>query len=161
MFAEELPCCQPAGGRPFGARSELLLLVFAPWLFVGTGPLALAGYERARSWHQVDTCLGLIPSTWLSIPALVVFTLLFRGLSGQWRATGGGYHRLGSVVALRALPMVGGAVLLVWLAGAQQLLWPELIANNPQNGTAGVLAVQQMYNYRTLPGSHSSAIGLV
>jgi ABC-type sugar transport system permease subunit len=149
------------GFRPLGAYSELLLLIFAPWLFVGTGPLALAGYDRARGAHQVDTFLGLIPPTWLSIPALVVFTLLFRGLSGQWRATGGGYHRLGTMVALPALPMFAGAVLLVWLAGAQQLLWPELIATSPENGTAAVVAVQQTYAYGALPGRYSSAVGLV
>jgi ABC-type sugar transport system permease subunit len=146
--------------RPLGAYSEMLLLIFAPWLFVGTGPLALAGYERARSAHQVDTFLGLVPPTWLSIPALVVFTLLFRGLSVQWRATGAGYHRLGNVVALPALPMFGAAVLLAWLAGAQQLLWPELIATNPQNATAAV-AVQEAYAHGVLPGAHSSAVGLI
>jgi hypothetical protein len=107
--------------RPLGAYSELLLLIFAPWLFVGTGPLALAGYERARDMKQLNTFAGLIPPTWLSIPALVVFALLFRGLSQQWRAAGGGYQRLGGMVALPALPALGGVLLLVWLAGAQQL----------------------------------------
>jgi ABC-type sugar transport system permease subunit len=147
--------------RPLGARSELLLLIFAPWLFVGTGPLAVADFERARSWHQLDTFLGLIPPTWLSIPALVVFTLLFRGLSGQWRVAGGGYDRLGRMVALPALPMLGGAVLLAWLAGTQQLLWPDLIANSPGRGTAGVVVVEQMHTYAAAPGQLSSAVGLV
>ena len=39
-----------------------------------------------------------------------------------------GYQRLGAVIALPALPMLGGAVLVTWLAGAEQLLWPEMIA---------------------------------
>jgi ABC-type sugar transport system permease subunit len=147
--------------RPLGRYSELLLLIFAPWLFVGTGPLALAAYERARSWDQVDTFLGLIPPTWLSIPALVLFTLLFRGLSGQWRAAGGGYQWLGRVVALPALPMLGGAVLLTWLAGAQQLLWPEMIASNPQNGPASVAMVLQMQAYSMVPSRYLGVMGLV
>jgi ABC-type sugar transport system permease subunit len=147
--------------RPLGTRSELLLLIFAPWLFVGTGPLAVADFERAKDWHQLDTFLGLIPPTWLSIPALVVFTLLFRGLSGQWRSAGGGYDQLLRTVALPALPMLGGAMLLSWLAGAQQHLWPWLIASSPERGTAGVVAVQQMRTYTAYPDQHSSAVGLV
>ncbi len=147
--------------RPLGAYSELLLLIFAPWLFVGTGPLALAAFERARNWHQVNTFLGLIPPGWLSIPALVVFTLLFRGLSGQWRAAGGGYQQLGRMVALPALPMIGGAALVAWLTGAQQLLWPELVSNGPKSGTAAVLTIQQMYSQGGLGGIHSSTMGLL
>jgi ABC-type sugar transport system permease subunit len=148
--------------RPLGARSELLLLLFAPWLFVGTGPLAVADYERARSWHQVDTFFGLIPPSWLSIPALVLFTLLFRGLSAQWRAAGARFDRVGTAIALPALPMLGGAVVLVWLAGAQQLLWPELIANSPRSATAGIeLLREQIGAYVVDLRHHSSAAGLV
>lgn len=150
--------------RPLGEKSELLLLVFAPWLFVGIGPLALV--ERDRSRHQVDTFFGLIPPTWLSIPALVMFTLLLRGLSGQWRAAGGGYRRLGRMVALPALPMLGGAVLIAWLIGAQQFLWPWLMVNRfPGVSPAGVVAYNDTYgmlysNLAVRPGLHSSALGL-
>jgi ABC-type sugar transport system permease subunit len=149
--------------RPLGAYSELLLLIFAPWLFVGTGPLALAGYERARDMKQLNTFAGLIPPSWLSIPALVMFALLFRGLSQQWRAAGGGYQRLGGMVALPALPALGGVLLLVWLAGAQQLLWPWLIGTTSSLTPAGPLAVNQTIAQYSIPrpGTHSSAIGLV
>jgi hypothetical protein len=149
--------------RPLGEKSELLLLIFAPWLFVGIGPLALVDYDRSR--HQVGTFLGLIPPSWLSIPALVVFTLLLRGLSAQWRAAGGGYQRLGRMVALPALPMLGGAVLIAWLVGAQQFLWPWLMVTRRDVSPAGVVAYNDTYgmlysNLAVRPGLHSSALGL-
>jgi ABC-type sugar transport system permease subunit len=148
--------------RPLGARSELLLLIFAPWLFVGTGPLALAGFERAEKTHQLNTFLGLIPPSWLSIPALVIFTLLMRGLSGQWRAAGSAGPRLVSMVGLPALPMVGAAVLAVWLAGAQDFFWPSLIASDPINGTAGTVGVYGIYGqFSNAIGAQSGALGLI
>ena len=60
--------------RPFGHRSEWLLMLFAPWLFVGVAPYAVARF--------LDQNRGLVshtPPMWLSVPALVVFTLLFAG----------------------------------------------------------------------------------
>jgi ABC-type sugar transport system permease subunit len=109
--------------RPLGRWSELLLLPFAPWLFVGLGPVLLDhalrvvmvfGFERGP--------LGLpsmIPLAPLSIPALFVFTLLFRGQCSRWRGGGG----VGRALLVPALPMLLLAVLLTTLLNVQQTGW--------------------------------------
>lgn len=141
--------------RPLGRWSELLLLPFAPWLFVGTGPLSLAGYDRVRAAGQLDTFTALIPPTWLAIPALMIFTVLFRGLAGTWLASD------------RVLPVdrdlaraVGPMVALVFgatvLVGAQDLSWSYVVAADAEYLTGPLLAVRQLTE---LPDSHV-AIGL-
>jgi hypothetical protein len=150
--------------RPLGRWSELLLLPFAPWLFVGLGPLSLAGFDRVRAAGQLNTFAGLIPPSWLAIPALVIFTVLFRGLAayplvidparglrdpGAWQ--------LGKRTMRSALPMVGlvfGATVLV---RSQDLSWSFVVAADAEHLTGPLLAVRQLAE---LPASHVS-VGLV
>lgn len=127
------------GLRPFGRFSELLLLPFAPWLFTGTGPLAIESYLRTRDLGQLDTFLGLVPPGWVSVPALFAFTLLFRGLEPRWRAGGG----FGRTMIAPAAPMVVLAGLVTWLVGAGQVLWPWLVAQSPTTRPAPLEAFTQ------------------
>lgn len=106
--------------RPLGRWSELLLLPFAPWLFVGFGPLLIAHFEQVRAADEVNTFSGLIQPSWLVIPALFVFTVLFRGLENRRRR---GPANTISAVLLPALPMVAIATGVVWVIRAQSLLW--------------------------------------
>jgi hypothetical protein len=124
------------GLRPLGRWSELLLLPFAPWLFVGVGPLFLSHWHAAESRpiERVDTLLGLIPPVWLAVPALFVFTLLFRGLSRQL-----GYGRM----LLRSLPMLGLVGAATWLVQSQGLLWPLIVAVGEDTYPAQVFLAQQ------------------
>ncbi|MBL6279158.1 sugar ABC transporter permease [Micromonospora fiedleri] len=115
------------GLRPLGRFSELLLLPFAPWLFVGTGPLAIESYLRARDFDQLNTFLGLVPPGWVSIPALFLFTVLFRGLEPRWRAGAG----FGRAMLAPAAPMIVLVGLVTWLVTAGQVLWPTLVASTP------------------------------
>ncbi|SCE67630.1 hypothetical protein GA0074695_0231 [Micromonospora viridifaciens] len=128
------------GLRPLGRASELLLLPFAPWLFVGDGPLVLAHFRRVHEADQFDTFVGLIPPGWLSVPALVVLTLFFRGQRERWEAGG----RFGSTMLLPALPMVAGAGLLSWLVGAQGWLWPQLVIQDVQHAPATSLLMTRL-----------------
>ncbi|MFY1631689.1 sugar ABC transporter permease [Solwaraspora sp. WMMB335] len=125
------------GLRPLGRFSEILLVPFAPWLFVGTGPLAIEAFIRTRDVDQLNTLTGLIPPGWVSIPALVAFTMLFRGLEPGWRAGGG----FGRTMALPALPMAALAGLLSWLFSAGQVLWPWLVTQGPTARPAPLDAV--------------------
>ncbi|QOC91592.1 sugar ABC transporter permease [Micromonospora craniellae] len=127
------------GLRPLGRFSELLLLPFAPWLFVGTGPLAIESYLRTRDLDQVNTFLGVMPPGWVSIPALFLFTLLFRGLEPGWRAGGG----FGGTMLAPAAPMVLLAGLVTWLVSSGQLLWPWIVGQTPGTRTAPVEAMAQ------------------
>ena len=118
--------------RPLGRYSELLLVPFAPWLFVGVGPLAVAGYERTEELGQLGLFLGLVPPVWLSVPALFAFTLLFRGRHAQAGGTG-------RTLLLPALPMLAVTALPTWLAHAQSPLWATLVSRGPDSLTAPVL----------------------
>jgi hypothetical protein len=150
--------------RPLGSCSELLLLPFAPWLFVGLGPLSLAGFDRARAAGQLNTFIGLVPPTWLAIPALMIFTVLFRGLAAESlvldRAQGSwvsGGWRAGLGLMRPAVPMVvlvGGATM---LAHAQNLSWSYVVAADAEHLTGPLLAVRQLAE---LPASNVS-VGLV
>ncbi|GAB3151188.1 hypothetical protein GCM10027290_39870 [Micromonospora sonneratiae] len=144
------------GLRPLGRFSEALLLLFAPWFFVGSGPLLIANYLRARDLDQINTFIGLIPPSWVSIPALVAFTLLFRGQQARWRA-GSGFV---SSMLLPALPMLGLAGLLTWLLAAQDLIWPYAVAQAAEMLPAPVVLLLTGGTSAFRGGAASEAIGL-
>jgi hypothetical protein len=106
--------------RPLGRSSGLLLLPFAPWLFVGIAPLSVAHYRSADELGRLNTFLGLIPPVWVVVPAL----FLFRGLADR---SGG---RLGDTLR-PALPMLGLVIGATWLVQAQDVTWSLLAAVNP------------------------------
>jgi ABC-type sugar transport system permease subunit len=132
--------------RPLGRRSELLLLPFAPFLFVGIGPLALRAYAADATASRHSSVVGLIPPTRLVIPALVVFTLLAKGLAekehAQWRRTGI-RHTWWRAFGEPALPMLGIIAVGTWVAQAQNLLWPLLSAGTRYTTGPGLLAFDQ------------------
>ncbi|MEU5993297.1 hypothetical protein ABZ806_30375, partial [Spirillospora sp. NPDC047418] len=143
------------GLRPLGRRSEWLLLPFAPWLFVGIGPLSISGFENARSFDLIDTFGSLIPPTLISVPALVVLTLFCRGRAAAWQAqmaagapAAGGFLRTVAVPALPLAVLLGGATVLI---NAQELLWPLLVGTSRDTMTAPVALVSQLGQY-SAPG---------
>ncbi|MDR7276471.1 sugar ABC transporter permease [Catenuloplanes atrovinosus] len=111
--------------RPLGDRSELLLFLFAPWLFVGTGPFGTVHFQTLHDLGLIDTSLALLPPTYLSIPALVVFTLLFRGLAES---------RPGSPVRTLppALPMAAVVAGVTYLVQTQDAFWQTLTVLDPE-----------------------------
>ncbi|GAA4530915.1 carbohydrate ABC transporter permease [Nonomuraea ferruginea] len=118
------------GLRPLGRRSEWLLLPFAPWLFVGAGPLSIANWNTLRGLGLVDTVAALVPPLLVSVPALVILTLLCKGLAE--RNTGD----LLSGVVRPSFPMACVLVVAVTLVNAQDLLWPLLVTQQPDLATA-------------------------
>ncbi|MBF8194506.1 sugar ABC transporter permease, partial [Nonomuraea sp. K274] len=120
------------GLRPLGRRSEWLLLVFAPWLFAGTGVFGVANWQNMRDLGLIDSFLALIPPLLVSVPALFVLTLLCKGLAER---DGGDFF---GGVFLPSLPMAGILAGGVALVNAHDLLWPLLIAQNAALFTAPV-----------------------
>ncbi len=133
--------------RPLGRFSELLLLPFAPWLFVTPTIQAFGAFNSLAESNNLNTTASLIPPVWLNIPALVLFAILFRGLSEDWRAGRHSLHR----VLLRALPMAALAVLATWLINAQSLMWPMVFGGKPTLFTGPVTVVNIWQSM--LPGS--------
>jgi hypothetical protein len=110
--------------RPFGRASEGLLLPFAPWLLVGSGPLHTYTFDSLARAGAMDSWLGLVPRTWVVIPALFVLTLLLRGQRARWdrlRASGQPASLAGNFV-LPVLPMVALLAGVTWLVQAQDVL---------------------------------------
>ncbi|MCK2216716.1 sugar ABC transporter permease [Actinomadura sp. ATCC 31491] len=127
------------GLRPLGRRSEWLLLIFAPWLFVGTGTLGVANWQTLRNLGLIDTFLALVPPLLVSVPALFVLTLLCKGLAER----DGGRDFFGGVV-LPSLPMAGILAGAVTLVNAQDLLWPLLVVQEPGLFTATAAQAAQL-----------------
>ncbi|MEV4014009.1 sugar ABC transporter permease [Nonomuraea angiospora] len=129
------------GLRPLGRGSEWLLLVFAPWLFVGTGPLGVANWQNMRNMGLIDSFLALFPPLLVSVPALLVLTLLCKGLAERTdKDFFGG-------VFLPSLPMAGILAGAVALVNAQDLLWPLLVAQKPALFTAPVAQMAQLSSF--------------
>ncbi|MDR7275902.1 hypothetical protein [Catenuloplanes atrovinosus] len=105
--------------RPLGDRSELLLLPFAPWLLTGGTATAFANAINLDGVPAAANVVlsALTPPHWLSVPALVLFTLLLRGQGEIWRRTG----RPGAF--LPVLPAVGLAFGAVYLSFVNDHLW--------------------------------------
>ncbi|MER5999967.1 sugar ABC transporter permease [Nonomuraea angiospora] len=129
------------GLRPLGRGSEWLLLVFAPWLFVGTGPLGVANWQNMRNMGLIDSFLALVPPLLVSVPALLVLTLLCKGLAERTdKDFFGG-------VFLPSLPMAGILAGAVALMNAQDLLWTLLVAQKPTLFTAPVAQMAQLGSF--------------
>ncbi|MFG2072986.1 carbohydrate ABC transporter permease [Nonomuraea maritima] len=126
------------GLRPIGRYSEWLLLLFAPWLFAGTGVLGGANWQNMLNLDLVDTFPALVPPVLVSVPALLVLTLLCRGLSER-----AGRDFFGGVV-LPSLPMAGILAGAVTLVNAHDLLWPMLVAQEPELFTTAVAQAGQL-----------------
>ncbi|MEU7743591.1 hypothetical protein [Nonomuraea sp. NPDC049158] len=129
------------GLRPLGRGSEWLLLVFAPWLFVGMGPLSLADWRTIRGMSLIDSFIALVQPVLVSVPALLILTLLCKGLAAR-----GGKDFLSGVV-LPSLPMAGILVLAITLVNGQDLLWPLLVAQDPGLATAPVQLLTRSSGY--------------
>ncbi len=71
------------GLRPLGKRSEWLLLLFCPWLFIGLSPLSLQIFSWLHKTSLLDTFIGLIPPLLMSVPMLVILTLFFKGQTAR------------------------------------------------------------------------------
>ncbi|MFI6599741.1 hypothetical protein ACIBHX_26130 [Nonomuraea sp. NPDC050536] len=124
--------------RPLGKGSEWLLLAFAPWLFVGMGPLSIANWKLMRNLGLLDRAPALIPPILVSIPALFVLTLLCKGLAER----GSGDFLRG--VLLPSLPMAAVLTGAIALMNAQELLWPLLAEQDPGLATAPVELVKEL-----------------
>ncbi|WP_144069926.1 sugar ABC transporter permease [Nonomuraea indica] len=129
------------GLRPLGRRSEWLLLPFAPWLFVGVGPLSVAGWSNFRGMRLLDTFLVLVQPFLVSVPALFVLTLLCKGLAERTD------RDLLSGVVLPSLPMAGVLTGAVTLVNAQDVLWPLLVTHDRELATAPVVQMLQLTQF--------------
>jgi ABC-type sugar transport system permease subunit/ABC-type maltose transport system permease subunit len=134
--------------RPFGKRSELLLLPFSPWLFVTISSLSIVAYRGLADAGRLDTFSALSPPIILSVPMLFILTLFFKGQEPKWRAVQAEGRSAVSAfftrVILPSLPLVALLACASLLVDMQDMLWPLLAVSSPQNYTIN-LALLSLY----------------
>jgi ABC-type glycerol-3-phosphate transport system permease component len=127
--------------RPFGKRSEWLLLFFSPWLFVTVLPLSLVNFIAAQKAEMLDTFAGSLSPILFSIPALFILTLFFAGRASQ-RDGSEETPRFFSHFVLPSLPLAA----VLWLAliffNGQDVFWSLLVAQSPERWSLNVALLQ-------------------
>jgi ABC-type sugar transport system permease subunit/ABC-type glycerol-3-phosphate transport system permease component len=123
--------------RPLGRWSELLLLLFSPWLFVTIGPLSIAMWQGIQTVGALDTLVGLAPPIILSVPILFILTLFFKGQAPKWEAAqaegqpaaGAFFNKL----ILPSLPLLALLACVAFFIESQAFLWPLIVTHKPGN----------------------------
>jgi len=125
--------------RPFGDASRWLLLLFAPWVFVGSGPLGVANLEAIAEEGEWMVIGSFPVRAWIAIPLLFLFAALFWGLEDRRRTalregTDPGEARRAFFAG--AWPMLVLAALVLLLVHAQdqfwqQITWQDMFASGP------------------------------
>ena len=119
--------------RPLGDRSEWLLMLFAPFLFVGTAPLLPGSFHT----DTISDFTGLIPPVWIAVPALLIFSVFLRGQCERYAPASAGDVVV--KVILPVLPLVllvGGAM---WVVQSQDLFWQ--LNYSPNGAGTGLVTV--------------------
>ncbi|WP_035737064.1 hypothetical protein [Glycomyces arizonensis] len=140
--------------RPLGDGSRWLLLLFAPWLFVGSGPLVLANYEALVEADALSTFTALIPRAWIAVPALFVFTALFWGLEDRRRsatALGTPSAKANGAFAAAAWPLVALVGMVVWMVNANDTVW-QAFTVDPDNPTAMIALFDSLNSFGVRDG---------
>jgi ABC-type maltose transport system permease subunit len=123
--------------RPLGRRSELLLLLFSPWLFVAIGPLSIAMWQGIRTAEALDSLVGLATPIMFSVPILFILTLFFKGQEPKWQAaqaeSQSAVGTFFSKLILPSLPLVALLAAVAFFIESQALLWPLIVARGPKS----------------------------
>ena len=126
--------------RPLGKWSEWLLLLFSPWLFVTSLPVAVAAFQNAHKLLGLNSFLALFPPLFLSVPILFVLTLFFKGQEEKWRQSREeGTSTTRATLKQMVLPSLPLALFLAavsFLVSMQDLFMPMLVGVGPENSTA-------------------------
>ncbi|WP_030162057.1 sugar ABC transporter permease [Glycomyces sp. NRRL B-16210] len=138
--------------RPLGDKSLWLLLPFAPWLFVGSGPLALSNYMGLRDAEDYGTYMSLAPRAWIAVPALFLLTALFWGLENRRRAMlneGWSPGAAGATLFRAGWPLAALVGLAVLVANGQDSYWQSLtgLPDQPNAWVAMVSNLTSLMNF--------------
>jgi len=126
--------------RPFGKWSQWLLVLFSPWLFVTSLPLAFAAFNNLREVELLDTIVALTPPILISVPMLFILTLFFMGQEPKWqeaRAEGtSAMNALFKQLIVPSLPLAGLLAAFSLLTATQELFMPLMACISPDQITA-------------------------
>lgn len=93
------------GLRPLGKKSELLLLLFAPGLFLAPALWIPAYVDLSIRFDIYHTWLFAAPPVLFSVLAMVILTLFFKGQENRWKASDTGTKGFFRQVILPSIPL--------------------------------------------------------
>jgi ABC-type glycerol-3-phosphate transport system permease component len=150
--------------RPLGRRSEWLLLLFSPWLFVTIGPLSIVMWERIQAAGLLNTLIGLAPPLIISVPILFILTMFFRGQSPKWEAAQAeGQPAVGAFfrkLILPSLPLLALLAVVAFFIESQALLWPLIVTRGPESFPVTVALSSLQGQYATTVPPLAAALTL-
>ena len=149
--------------RPFGKRSEWLLLLFSPWLFTTLLPLSLIFFLSNHKAGLLDTFAGSFSPIQFSIPVLFILTIFFAGRASQLQnATAEGEAQDSSNFfkhfILPSLPLAGVLWLILLFFNGQDIVWPLLTDVSPERHTLNLVLLQSIGTFQGATGSLAAAI---
>ena len=148
--------------RPLKNRSEWLLLLFSPWLFVTVGQLSPVAFLILSRLGWMDTILAQLSPFLFSVPVLFILTLFFKGHEPRWRAAlAEGQSPVKAFFSTLILPSLPLAVLLACgslLISMQDLLWPLLVVANPERWTVVLVLAYLSLSGNPVPALAASIV---
>jgi hypothetical protein len=136
--------------RPLGKHSELILFLFAPFLFVAFAPLSFQHFLDARSLRALDGMLFRIIPHMSCVPMIFVLTLFFKGQRPLYDSCADkGFSSFARSFILPSLPLAGllGLLSFGYLCGEN--LTAMVILQNQRTFTFGL-------NLMRLSGSYAA-----
>jgi hypothetical protein len=142
--------------RPLGRRSEWLLLIFAPGLFInplllltGRLPTAISDGRSAESDLPIPVLVG--------IPAIYIFTFVLAGLRRAWDAD----PRSRSWTFVTGASTVGLTFVVSWVVQAQTLTWANSVAVGPGPGNGQLTLYRLSNEFVDLPQQLATPVPLL
>jgi ABC-type sugar transport system permease subunit len=123
--------------RPAGRRSEWLLLLFAPGLFVTLTPLLIAKFMAATEAGTFGE-RSVLPPLLVSIPLVYLFTFVAAGLRRGWDRDPA---RRGRVV-VTGVAVITVTVVVLWVVQAQSITWNLISATDPDRANGPLTLVR-------------------
>jgi ABC-type sugar transport system permease subunit len=149
--------------RPFGKRSEWLLLLFSPWLFITVPPLSLVNYVADQKAGVLDSFLGSFSPILFSVPALFILTIFFAGRAAQLRretpeGEAPNAPDFFSYFIRPSLPLAAVLWLMLFFFNGQDIFWPLLVNISPERYNLNITLLQLVGTFRGAYGELAAAI---
>jgi ABC-type sugar transport system permease subunit len=136
--------------RPLGKRSDLILFLFAPFLFISLAPLSVQHYLDARNLGALGGFLYRMVPQLSSVPMVFVLAIFFKGQRADYESGDKkGYSAFAKSFILPSLPLAGLLTVLSLGYLCRETFSAMLFSNSPKYFTL-------MLNTLKLNGSFSA-----
>jgi hypothetical protein len=149
--------------RPLGKRSEWLLLLFSPWLFITVLPLSLVNFLAVQKADLLNTLRASLSPIVFSVPALFILTIFLSGRASQLpQETREGEAQAAPSFSkhfiLPSLPLAAVLWLVILFLSGQDVLWPLLVSVSPERYTLSVTLLRLISTFGGAGGAPAAAV---